>query len=182
MPCYHSQPKPPKTKKAFGRTTAGRNKKPTPSTNTPSDHGVGGTLESSDATGLKDLPWDKLLRKARDLLKLKEHHLTVVSTLRSDIKLLQQESIVVNNQHNEDMNILNLAAKEKDDALSAQTQQHNLQLEEERCGHANRISALSILHKEEIEKIKVELRALAKQNFADKKISNEVSLTILIRL
>ena len=102
------------------------------------------------------------MRKARDLLKLKEQHVTTISTLRSDNKALHQ------------------AAKEKDDSLSAITQQHKLQLEEERSGNANRISALTSLHKDELEKIKVERRALAKQNFADKKISNEVSLTIII--
>lgn len=157
-----AKPKPPKKRRVFTRTTGGKNNKTTSSSNVQPRNGRGRTPESSAATGLKDLPWDKLVRKARDLLKLKEQHATTISTLRSDIEALH------------------LAAKEKDGTLSAQTHQHKLQLEEERRGHANRISALSVLHKDELEKTKAELRALAKQNFADKKISNEVSLSIFI--
>ena len=156
-----AKPVPPKKRRVFTRTTGGKNNKAASSTNI--QHGNGPvTPESSAAAGLKDLSWDKLLRKARDLLKLKGQHTTLISTLRSDIKQLHQ------------------AAKEMNKSLSEQLRDHELQLGEERCGHANRITAMGKLHNEEMEKKKSELRTLAKQSFEDKKISNGVSLPTII--
>ena len=93
---------------------------------------------------------------------MKEQHSALISTLRLDIKLLK------------------LAANERNKILAEQSQDHALELEEERCGHANRITALKKLHNEEIEKRKAELRALAKQSFDDKKTCNEVSQDTII--
>ena len=177
------------TKKRFGPCKDGRPNKAQPSTATPARRQPStnrrsptATISSAAANSMKDLTKEQLLRKARDLSKLKDKNAITVRELKSEIAELKQQVDAASNQSQDEVVRLARELKKKDAFMVNLKEQHEMEMTNERAAHDNRIQALNNLHTVEIRKRSVDHREQCKKATADRKASNVVSTRINLSL
>ena len=139
------------------------------------------TSTTSLATdSLKDLTWAKLLRKARDLLSLKERNTTTISELKAEVATLEQEVIKTYQQSENEVGRVDEQLKEKDVSIHLLEENHKKELMSERTTHSNRIKAIKSLHVEEKRKYTAERRDQCRMATDNRKASNVVSTLIFL--
>ena len=173
------------TKNKFGPCRGGRPTKAQSSTGTPARtqpstnrRSQTATTSSPAANSMKDLTKVQLLRKARDLSKLKDKNAITVTELKSEIAELKQQVDAASNQSQDEVVRFARELKEKDAFMVNLKEQHEMEITNERTAHDNRIEALNNLHNVEIRKRSVDHREQCKKATADRKASNVVSTPI----
>jgi len=113
------------------------------------------------ADPLKDLSPQQLLRKARDLMKLKDSQMENITQLKAENNTIKEQS------------------NDKDRKMEYMAREHSKMMQEETLGKDARIRAMKQLHSSEIAKKGEELKALAIKLQVDKKASNIVSVQLV---
>ena len=141
-------PKPPKKKRKFTKTIKRGTAK---SLTTPSPQDVAGPHPTTE----KELSYEQLRRKVRDLVVLNIEYKEEISQQKLDLINIHVEAIGTQ-QRLEDANI------------------------EQKEGTSNRIKAIESLHAQEIRRLNNQLRDLSKKLAGEKKTSNTVSAKIIL--
>ena len=141
-------PKPPKKKRKFTKTIKRNTAK---SLTTPSPQDVAGLPPTTE----KELSYEQLQRKVRDLVELNTEYRKEITQLKLDLTNINVEAIGTQ-QRLEDENL------------------------EQKEATTNRIKAIESLHAQEIGRLTDQLRNLSKKLAGEKKISNTVSARIIL--
>ena len=132
------------------------------------------------AASLKDLTWAKLLRKAYDLLSLKERNATTISKLKGEVVTLEQEVTKTYQQSQNEVGCVVQQLKEKDVSIHLLKENHEKEMMSERSNHSNRIKAIKSLHIEEKRKSAAEHCDQCRMATDNRKASNVVITLILL--